>query len=529
MDIFNNHYRFYVRDTNAVVYTAQSTLSPNGTWQHVAAVLNGTNGIMNLYTNGSLAAVGVAPHTLLANSHEVSIGNRQAGSSAYGNAFTGLLDEVRIYSRDLTSADVSALYQQGAAYPSIISSTPAPTMPPVTESNVYTAFQGGILPAFSLTAAGAPTLTYQWYSNGVPVSGATTASFTPTNLLVGVTTNSCVVANSLGAATNVWLVNVEVATNPYPEAVIADTPIGYWRLNEPDNGRNNGNPGAVCNDYIGGHDGVYTNVELGGPSYSPTTDPNETSAGFGLFATANSYAGNIEGINFAAPSGTDVNFSIECWADPSTTPGAAASLVTQGEYAVDDMFSLSFSSSSPYYYRFYAREVGKSPATVTSTLHPDGNWHHLVAVCNESTGLEQLYVDGVLNNSTAISTNAGLAQAANLSVIIGAGTDNNTSYDKQSKGQVSDVAIYNYALTAAQVKAHFNASGTAPSFTLPDTVYVDQGGTATVTATITAGTPPLTYIWYGQQRRRNHRRPNQRHAQRQEYCHERFLHLDRVQ
>jgi hypothetical protein len=496
LDIYNGHYRFYVRDSNGVVYTAQSTLSPSAAWQHVAAVLNGTNGTMNLYTNGILAAVALAPSSLLTNNHEVSIGNRQPANNSYGNAFTGNLDEVRIYNRALTSADVNALYQQGTTYPVIATSTPAASMPPVTASNVYSMFIEATNPIFSITATGSPTLSYQWYSNGVPISGATGTSLTLSNLTAGWLTNYCVAANSLGAATNTWWLDVVIPTAPYPLAVLADSPVGYWRLNEWDNERNNGNPGAVCNDYIGGHDGIYTNVNLGLSGYSQSTDPTETSAQFGVFATSNSYAGRIQGINFAAATGVNVNFSVECWANPSTTPGAAASLVTQGEYAVDDMFSLSFSSSSPYYYRFYAREVGVNPATVTGTAHPDGNWHHLVAVCNESAGMEVLYVDGVSNNSTAINTASGLAQAANLNVIIGAGTSTGVNYDKQSKGQISDVAIYNYALTAAQVKAHYNATGTGPGFTLPDTLYVNQGGNVTITATVTSGSPPLSYSWY---------------------------------
>jgi hypothetical protein len=139
-------------------------MAPSASWQHVAAVLNGTNGFMNLYTNGTLAAVGVAPSALLTSAQEVSIGNREPGNSGYGDAFNGLLDDVRVYNRALTSADVNALYQQGAAYPSITSSTPTASMPPVTANNVYTMFSNAVLPTLSVTASGAPTPTYQWYS-----------------------------------------------------------------------------------------------------------------------------------------------------------------------------------------------------------------------------------------------------------------------------------------------------------------------------------------------------------------------------
>jgi hypothetical protein len=63
---------------------------------------------------------------------------------------------------------------------------------------------------------------------------------------------ACVVTNSAGKATNTWTVSVIAApTKPYPAAVLRDNPIGYWRLNESDNGT--GNNGALANDYWGGN------------------------------------------------------------------------------------------------------------------------------------------------------------------------------------------------------------------------------------------------------------------------------------
>ena len=55
---------------------------------------------------------------------------------------------------------------------------------PATYTNAARLFAGET-PAFSISAAGSVPLSYQWWSNGVAVAGATNAAFTPPNLPVG--------------------------------------------------------------------------------------------------------------------------------------------------------------------------------------------------------------------------------------------------------------------------------------------------------------------------------------------------------
>ena len=49
---------------------------------------------------------------------------------------------------------------------------------------------------------------------------------------------------------------------------------------------------------------------------------------------------------------------------------------------------------------------------------PDGDWHHLVGVCDEVNGQIYLYVDGQLNASAAAS--GGILTSPNLYLTIGA-------------------------------------------------------------------------------------------------------------
>ena len=130
------------------------------------------------------------------------------------------------------------------------------------------------------------------------------------------------VANVAGSTTSlVWNLSfVARPTAPYQAAVLADQPIGYWPLNEADHGSGNG--GVAANDYLGARNGVYTNTVLAQNGYAqglasqygytPATD-SETSALFGNFASPNSDANSIYGVDFSAPSGSNVTFSVEAW------------------------------------------------------------------------------------------------------------------------------------------------------------------------------------------------------------------------
>jgi hypothetical protein len=110
VDVFNT-YRFFAWDgavpNNAFV--ASSSVAPNGTWQHLVAVLNQPAGIMKLYVNGVEAATTTPRPTVVNTTHEVSIGARKnAGSGNYDLNFDGRIDEVAIYNRALTPDEIIA-------------------------------------------------------------------------------------------------------------------------------------------------------------------------------------------------------------------------------------------------------------------------------------------------------------------------------------------------------------------------------------------------------------------------------------
>ena len=81
-----------------------------GAWHHVAGVFD--NSVVSLYVDGALEAVFSSPSTqaMYAAGDEITVGcDVDLGNEVY--LTTGAIDEVRLYSRALTPAEVSALAQ----------------------------------------------------------------------------------------------------------------------------------------------------------------------------------------------------------------------------------------------------------------------------------------------------------------------------------------------------------------------------------------------------------------------------------
>ena len=393
---------------------------------------------------------------------------------------------------------------------------------PVTYTNPMTLFGGagtklGSSPSFSVNAAGLQPMAYFWLTNGVAVGGANTNTFALTNCQLTSPTNfTCIASNTLGTVTNVWTAQyIPTPTAPYPQLVLADNPAGYWRLDEPAYDLSGQlNDGEICNDFMSGNNGFYTNTALGLPGYYVvangvpfTNDPTETAAAFGAPVAYPSEAFSI-GTNIDFSASSNAEFTVSVWADGGISdPGlgindtgsqpANGGLVAKGgfgqeEFALDD-------GGSGGTVRFMVRNaIGGAPAapsTAISTLQLGGHdtWHHLVGVCDESNGVINLYVDGLLVAQGSITKGSGVLADASFPITIGAdGT-------AQFNGALNDVAIFPYAMNATQVNALYQAAGgvnplsfTAP---VPPTNFVWREGT---TLTITAnalGTPPLGYYW----------------------------------
>jgi len=368
----------------------------------------------------------------------------------------------------------------------------APVIADQTPANIH--IFAGTSPTLRVLATGPQPISYQWSLNGSPLSGATSSAYTIANVQSS-GNYSCSVTNFVGP-TSINPISLTVVTRPaasYPLAVLADNPLSYFRLDEAS--------GTIAFDYVGGLNAIYSNAVLGQPGYS-ANDPTETSTYFGS-TTVDSFAGDCPSLlSFSAPSGSNVEFSIEAWVNSDgQQPTTDAGIVTIGYGNGGEEFALDCGAivNGNRTFRFYVNDATGANHGVTCTngsALQDGQWHHVVAVCDEAGGSVSLYVDGVLNHTASIGHSGIRSFTSPLAIGSRLSASTATDYDDQFIGNIDDVAVYNTALSAAQVQAHYFSTGVAPAITSnPTNTTVNVGDNAFFYATAT-GSAPLTYLWY---------------------------------
>lgn len=97
---------FYLNAASCLVTTNAGLITTN-TWNHVAVVLNTTGDTAGIYVNGALATFVSTTSDASSNTGALAIG--KSGTLA-GLNFTGLIDEVSLFNRNLSAAEVAQLY-----------------------------------------------------------------------------------------------------------------------------------------------------------------------------------------------------------------------------------------------------------------------------------------------------------------------------------------------------------------------------------------------------------------------------------
>ncbi len=226
----------------------------------------------------------------------------------------------------------------------------------------------------------------------------------------------------------------EAAT--YPEEVLADNPIGYWRLNETS--------GTTAFDSSGNaRDATYVGgVSLGASGALASGDD------------AAQFDGSTGYVQLPGTWGGVNTMTIEAWVNTNVVlPNDFQAIVSSAAIGEFAHFQL-HENPSPSQVSLWYTDGGLRtlPAPEES---PIGVWRHLVFV--GESGDTRLYLDGVrLGSPNTLPFNS-----INLSsdVRIGAGVSGTRLFH----GQIDEVAIYDTALSDERVLAHFNAAIPEPT------------------------------------------------------------------
>lgn len=243
-----------------------------------------------------------------------------------------------------------------------------------------------------------------------------------------------VVESTMGTVT----VNEPPTFDTYREAVLSDSPIRYYPLDETE--------GTVAED--SGSDGVAGNLSMGVTPGSPAS-----SSRLGSAFRFDGAPGTLIDLGLFHP-GNDV--SVEAWINMDTDAGTSYHAIVSrwdGSYELDIA-----PGDLP---NFVVRRDGDVIGVVAGPGPiARGQWHHLVGVF--AGGVLTIYVNGVQGQETELGgvlQDAGNAEIDR--VMIGA-SRNGSQSSFNFKGLIDEVAIYNHGLPPEKIVAHYQTG-------LPDT------------------------------------------------------------
>lgn len=239
----------------------------------------------------------------------------------------------------------------------------------------------------------------------------------------------------------------------YDRTVMADRPLGYWRLGDSSGG---------------------TTVAMVGPnaSYGGGYTLNEAGALANDGATSVKFNGTDGGASsgLTFPAGTTVGVTMECWVKFNALGDQIHSFLLWGDQTPNRSYAWLFwdhrtGSADELVLQFWTSTNGYVWA-VADWAPTTGVWYHVVAAHDYSAETVRFYIDGVLLSTYDSSANATpTAIAANESICLGAYGDNNGLYAHFMNGWMQEAAIYGHALSAYHVAAHYRAG--RPSKRIP--------------------------------------------------------------
>lgn len=223
------------------------------------------------------------------------------------------------------------------------------------------------------------------------------------------------------------------AQSSYANAILADGPVRFYELDDA-----NG-PSAFDSSQNAVNGSYDTPVQYG--ASGPLLD--ESSSAITLDG-----AGYDVGVRLPAPLATAGSYTIETWVRPEFSGTYMTIWGASGYHRllIDSRGYL----LSQFAGNFFSAHTLSNKA-----------WHHVVFVYNASAQTASYYIDGAFDSSQTMSA----SQAAFTSPYY-LGQYNASAYYK-FYGDVAYHAVYAYALSGAQVLAHYNAAGYPPASPMP--------------------------------------------------------------
>lgn len=256
---------------------------------------------------------------------------------------------------------------------------------------------------------------------------------------------------------------LRLGTPTYAQLILADRPLAYWKMEETS--------GTLVDSSTNGHNGT-----IQGTITSDTSNTLNS-----VTSTAADFDGTTNYVtfgNYAPLKIANFPITVEAWVYLQTTgtyqniishsPNISSGymLYVTATGAIDARIGDGAGSASTNYLSY-----------ITTSTIATGAWHHVAAVYKKQNDVK-IFVDGVQQSTTTSGTGASMAYDAGT---VNLGYSQSAIY----KGIIDEVAVYDYNLTATQIKNHYVYATTG---VYPDTIYKQMGADFHAPLNETSGT-----------------------------------------
>jgi hypothetical protein len=424
----------YFRDasgSNPVNLPAVTNISLDNTWHHVAMTYDATTRVFKHYVDASLVySNNFVPNYSNNSVYDlVNLGarNRNGVVDLY---FTGKLDEVAVWARALSQAELQDLRSNGMALP-IPQFIPVVNVDPKGATNLL---EGDSI-TLTTAAYGSRPLFYQWLKDGTNYPGATTETLS----LLNVTANdngAYQLAITNAAGSNVSAV-AQIRVNTLGGLDLTNGIIAYWPLDSI--------AGVKTPDLVSAYDLTVNNMG------STNVVSGKWGNALSFDKTLSQYARRIHGPGDALPAYSRSNFTVSFWAKAPIETGGGWVFAESSTLGNNPAFAMGlFNNSNPGLDGFVRSDAGQPAGDhrISATPVWDDTWHNIIWVQHDAGGVPKasLYIDGVLDT------------ANNLNPVYPV-TPNNTalaSFARATPGQffsglIDEVAIWERPLSPAEI------------------------------------------------------------------------------
>ena len=417
----------YMDDSGALIFGEVGpapgyVISPasynDGNW-HCVAATSSTNAGISLYVDGSLVANN--QNTTLGDNYSGwwRIGQNYLGGWSFSPSsffFKGLIDEVGIFNRPLSSDEIASMCAVGRAG-LCFTNDPAPVF--VQQPVCQTGYVGGAV-TLAGAAMGSPRPTSQWKFNGNPLSGATNSALTLTNLSLADSGVYTLVASNIVGVSESQPATLSVrGCFAWPAGMVA-----WWTGD------------GTTLDIAGTNNGVIQT----GASYA---------AGMVGQAFYMDGAGGRVEVTPSSVLNLRAALTVQAWINPSASISNRDATILRNGLGYDLAYSLMCGTNFSLRFHWYDgafQFVSSSPNAVRA-----GIWWHVAATRTDSQFI-RLYVNGM-----EVASGQGTTPVSSVPAKLDIGSTRPMATFQDFCGFIDEVALFSRALSASEIAAIYSA------------------------------------------------------------------------